>query len=275
MSDRKVRGIPWMTKIDSWYQFSDGLYPGWSPGQSVIHNTAKGYSDGNGYVTIEGVKWWGDRLSTAPDWNVNHLFGTTGVSVKLYNGTRHNTLVFIGANTDSASWLTNSNYYFGTHQSSMIRDAIGFSVQSNCKGSHSTDGGSSQAYLEKVGMFYAAPNRKRYGFIANQKVAGDFNLNSKYPDNRNDKFYTYRISSSDINYVNDNKLILMGMGFQFVHEAKTMTRDSQCNLFNLRILVGDGTGLVNNQSTNRILIASNPNTLLQDHLAGEPRDIMV
>lgn len=274
MADKKIRGIPWMTKIDSWYQYSDGLYPGWHPGQSVIHNTSKNWQDSSGYITIEGEKWWGDAYSTTGAWNVENLFGSTGVSTAMVNGTRHNTLYFIGANTDSSNWTTNSNYYFGTHQSSCVRNAIGFSVMNNCSGSHSDNGGSSQAFLEKVGLFYAAPNRKRYGFIANQKVAGDHNLNSSYP-NHSDKWYTYRLDLADINYVNDNQLMLMGMGFQFVHTAKTMGRDSQCNLSNLRILVGDGTGLVNNQATNRILVADSPDTLLQDHIANEPMNIIL
>ena len=55
MAEKKVRGIPWMTKIDSWYQFSDGLYPGWHPGQSVIHNESKNVQNGMQGSINEGI----------------------------------------------------------------------------------------------------------------------------------------------------------------------------------------------------------------------------
>ena len=273
MAEKKVRGIPWMTKIDSWYQFSDGLYPGWHPGQSVIHNESKNVQNGSGYVTIENEKWWCDASSTTGAWNVSNLFNSTGVSTHMVNGKRHNSCYFVGGYTSSNNFTnSNSSYYFGEHQSSMVRNAIGFAVQSNCSGSHSTSGGSSQAYLEKVGMFYSDSTRKRWCLIANQKVAGDINLNSEYPDHSN-KYYCYRLGSADIAKVKDNNLVLMGMAFQFVHGAKSMGRDSQCNLFNLRILVGDGTGLVNNQSTNRILIADKPDRRLDEYLSNHAMDI--
>ena len=273
MSEKKVRGIPWMTKISSWYQFSDGLYPGWHPGQRVLNTESRNTWNSSGYVTIEGTKWWGDRDSNMGKWNVENLFNTTGVSTRLNNGTRHNTLHFVGGFTENTSWLNDSAYYFTSSESSMVRNAIGFSVQSNCAGSHSDGGGSSQAFLEKVGLFYAHPEtRKRYGFVADQKVSGDHSLNQSYPDH-SDKYYTYRISSSDINFVHDNKLVLMSMGFQFVHTAKSMARDSKCNLFNLRIMVGDGTGLVDNNYTSRILIVDRPERTLNELYNGANTDI--
>ena len=112
MADLKVRGIPWMTKLTSWYQFSDGLYPGWHPGQRVLTTQSRNTSSSSGYYTIEGEKWWGDRSSNMGAWNVQDLFSTTGVSTRLSNGTRHNTLHFVGGFTNNTSWVNDSVYYF-------------------------------------------------------------------------------------------------------------------------------------------------------------------
>ena len=56
----------------------------------------------------------------------------------------------------------------------------------------------------------------------------------------------------------------MGMGFQTVHTGKSMSRDSRINVSNMRIIVGDGTGLVNNQYTNRIMLLKDPTTTIDD-----------
>ena len=180
------------------------------------------------------------------------------------NKLRYNTCAFIGAYTNNDNFYQNTYTYPSDARSSMVRNAIGFACKSNIVGSHSDKGGDSQAVIEKVGLVYAHPMTfKRYIFIANQKVAGSINLNQQY-GNHSTKYYTYRISSSNIAFVKDQKLVLMGMGFQTVHTGKSMSRDSRINVSNMRIIVGDGTGLVNNQYTNRIMMLKDPTTTIDD-----------
>ena len=266
----KIRGVPWMTKIDNFNQFSAGGFPGWHPGQAIFTETWKRapWSNDTGRV-IENETWWQNTNATALDFTPSKLFGTTlphqgGAYSSMNNKLRYNTCAFIGAYTNNDNFYQNTYTYPSDARSSMVRNAIGFSCQSNIAGSHSDGGGDAQAVIEKVGLVYAHPMTfKRYIFIAKDKVAGSHNLNSKY-SNLSNYYYTYRISSSDINFVYDNKLVLMGMGFQTVHTGKSMSRDSRINLSNMRILVGDGTGLVSNSSTNRIMMLKDPTTTIDD-----------
>lgn len=271
MATKKIRGVPWMTKIDSDYQFSDGLYPGWHPGQAVFTETWQRapWSNDSGQK-IENETWWQNTKAGTVNFTPSKLFGTTlphqgGAYSAMNNKLRYNTSVFIGAYTNNDNFYNNTFTYPSDSRSSMIRNAIGFSCQSNIAGSHSDNGGDAQAWIEKVGLFYAHPlTFKRYMFIADEKVAGSQNLNSKY-GNLSLKYYTYRISSSGITYVRDERLVLMGMGFQTVHTGKSMSRDSRINVSNMRIIVGDGTGLVNKQYTNRIMMLKDPTTTISDH----------
>ena len=266
----KIRGVPWMTKIDSNYQFSDGLYPGWHPGQAIFTETWKRapWSNDTGRK-LEGETWWQNTTAGDVDFTPSKLFSTgapnsTGGNSRMNNKLRYNTCAFIGAYTNSDSFYQDTYTYPSDARSSMVRNAIGFSCQSNIVGSHSTDGGSSQAVIEKVGLVYAHPMTfKRYIFIANDKVAGSISKNSLY-GNHNTEYYTYRISSSNITTVKEQNLVLMGMGFQTVHSGKSMSRDSRINVSNMRIIVGDGTNLVNNQYTNRIMLLKDPTTTIDD-----------
>lgn len=265
----RIRGVPWMTKIDSGYQFSDGLYPGWHPGQAIFTETWKRGPWSNGSRQIEGENWWQNTTAGSVNFAPSKVFNSgtpnsNGAYSSMNNKLRYNTCAFLGAYTNNDSFYNNTFTYPSDARSSMVRNAIGFSCQSNIIGSYSDAGGSSQAVIEKVGLVYADPiTRKRYIYIANEKVAGSINLNSLY-GNHNTYYYTYRISSSDISTVKEQKLVLMGMGFQTVHSGKSMSRDSRINISNMRIIVGDGTGLVNNQFSNRIMLLKDFTTQLDD-----------
>ena len=270
MTSKKIRGVPWMTKIDSDNQFSDGGFPGWHPGQAVFTETWKRAPWANdGGRVLEGETWWQNTSAAGLDFTPSKLFSTgapnsTGAFSSMNNKLRYNTCAFIGAYTNNDNFYQNTYTYPSDARSSMVRNAIGFACKSNIVGSHSTDNGSAQAVIEKVGLVYAHPMTfKRYIFIAKDKVAGSHNLNQLYP-NHSTKYYTYRISSSNITFVKDQKLVLMGMGFQTVHSGKSMSRDSRINVSNMRIIVGDGTGLVNNQYTNRIMMLKDPTTTIDD-----------
>ena len=266
----KIRGCPWMTKIDSIYQFSDGLYPGWHPGQAIFPNTWGRARWSNGSHKIEDENWWQNTLVGDMDFSPGKLFSTgynpesNGAFSRMNNKLRYNTTAFVGAYTNSSDFENNTFTYPSDSRSSFLRDAIGFACISNIKGSHSDSGGSSQAIMEKVALFYAHPTtRKRYMHICETKVTGTINKNSLYPNHSN-YYYMYRISDAGISDVKDNKLVLMGMGFQTVHDGKSMSRDSQINLNNMRILIGNGTGFVNNQYTNRIMLVKNSGTFFRD-----------
>ena len=270
MTTKKIRGVPWMTKIDNFNQFSGGAFPGWHPGQAVFTETWKRapWSNSTGRV-IENETWWQNTTAGGMDFTPSKLFGTTlphqgGAYSSMNNKLRYNTCAFIGAYTNNDNFYQNTYTYPSDARSSMVRNAIGFSCQNNIAGSHSDNGGDAQAVIEKVGLVYAHPlTLKRFIFIAKDKVAGSQNLNSKY-SNLSNYYYTYRISSSNIQYVKDNKLVLMGMGFQTVHTGKSMSRDSRINLSNMRIIIGDGTGLISPSSSNRIMMLKDPTTTIDD-----------
>ena len=270
MAHLKVRGVPWMTYPASNSDYTtDGAFPGWFAGQEVLLN--KSFCSKN-EPTMDGITWWGKIDSTDGDFKPRDVFGTSGSTTALQNGKRYNTCYFLGSYVDNASFQNNEYTYPTGATSSMMRNVIGFACQNDCGGSFSDSGGDAQAYLEKVGLFYAHPTtRKRYTFLANHKVGGNHSLNSKY-SNQSQYHYAYRIASDKLPLVNSNKLIFMGMALQFVHSARPSSHTSRCTIKNMRILVGDGTGLVQPNNTNRImLIDANRRQLHElDSQAGTP-----
>lgn len=270
MSHLKVRGVPWMTYPASNLDYqTDGAFPGWFAGQEVLLN--KSYTSKNN-PTMDGIKWWGTVDSNAGDMKPRDVFGTAGSTTGLQNGKRYNTCFFLGSYVDNSSFQNNEYTYPTAATGSMMRNVIGFGCQTDCKGSHSDKGGDAQAYLEKVGLFYAHPTtRKRYTFLASYKLAGNLSLNQHHPD-LGQYHYAYRIPGDKLPLVNSNKLIFMGMALQFVHDYKAAAHTSRCTIKNMRILVGDGTGLVQPNNTNRImLIDANRRQLHElDSQAGTP-----
>ena len=178
---------------------------------------------------------------------------------------------FVGDRTNATSFYASSYTYPMSSVSSMVRNAIGFSCQHTCSGSFSDSGGNAQAYLQKVGLIYAHPTTfKRHVYVADNKVGGSMNMNSKYSNNSN-YWYCYRLSSSDITTVKDQQLVLMGMAFQFKHGSKPANHTSMCTLKNMRIIVGDGTGLVT--TPNRLLMVQLATTNLYAVKNGDPMSI--
>lgn len=273
MADAKVRAIPWMQKIESYNGHHNGDFLGWHNGQTLLYNSSekKNFGSTSSGHKLENIEWWADDTSLAGNWTTSNLFGSNGVASELRNGKKHNTCFFIGTQTTTSSFYNNIYTYPMSSKSSMVRNAIGFSCQNTCRGSYSDGGGNAQAWLEKVGLFYAHPDTgKRHIYMANNKVSGNHNLNLKYPNN-NDYYYCYRLSSSNITTVKDQKLVLMGMGFQFVHDYKSAPHTSMCSLKNLRIIAGDGTGLVS--TANRLLICGSNLTTFQEFKDNSPRAI--
>ena len=132
--------------------------------------------------------------------------------------------------------------------------------------SFSDGGGNAQAYLQKVGLIYAHPQTfKRHVYVADNKVGGDMNMNAKY-SNKNNYWYCYRLSTDNIYTVNNEQLVLMGMAFQFKHGSKPANHTSMCTLKNMRIITGDGTGLVTNPS--RLLMVQHVTTNLNSVKSG-------
>ena len=79
------------------------------------------------------------------------------------------------------------------------------------------------------------------------------------------------LSSTDITTVKDQQLVLMGMAFQFYHGSRPANHTSMCTLMNMRIIVGDGTGLVT--TPNRLLMVQHVLTNLNDVKNGNPMSL--
>ena len=262
--------IPWMTKINSIDQLRDGWGP-WAAGTQLI--TDEGINANfNGSQKIEDENWWSYQLSDEGIFNAKDLFTGVGCTTGMVNKSRTNTCHFVGTFSNNSSWLNNHFTYPDYATSSCIRDAIGFGLITDCNGSFSDGGKSAQAYLEKCGLFYADPKtRNRVLCVANVKVTGNLSLNQKHPDaDQNKYFYSYRISDSDIQRVKDEKLVLMNIGFQFVHDYKAAKHTSRCNLSQFRIMCGNGTGFVDPYQTNRYLMAPWYKTQLKHIQNNEP-----
>ena len=265
----KVRAIGWMQKITSYDGLTNGDFYGWHNGQTVLlnHHECKSSSK-----TISGVTFSADASGGAGGvWTDYNLFNSGGVVTQMVNAADHTTSHYFGHRVKESDFYNNDYTYVGGSQSSMVRNAIGFSCQNTCNGSFSDGGGNAQAYLQKVGLIYAHPQTfKRHVYVAGDKVGGSMNINSKYSNNNN-YWYCYRLSSSDITTVKDQQLVLMGMAFQFKHGSKPTNHTSSCTLRNLRIIVGDGTGLVT--TPNRLLMVQHALTNLYSVKNGDDMSI--
>ncbi len=259
-----------MGRIDNQAQYLGGSFPGWHPGQYPFENVYKWYNFG-GSKTFNGVTWWGNILPNNQDnFKVQDLFGSTGGFTVLNNSKRYNTCAFIGADVRYTDFTENSFKYKESSRTSGVRNVMGFSCQNTCAGSFSDKGGDAQAFLEKVGLFYAdRMSGNRYTYIADQKVAGSHSLNSSYSD-QGTKWYTYRLSDADVEKVHTNKYLLMGMGFQFVHTGKAASHTSTCKLTDMRIIVGDGPGMVGPSVSSRIMLIADPDSNLGDFKYNRP-----
>tara|TARA_Y100000768_G_scaffold32973_1_gene21636 strand:+ start:3159 stop:3980 length:822 start_codon:yes stop_codon:yes gene_type:complete len=248
--------IPWMTKINSVDHFRNGWGP-WAPGTQLISNEGINVSFSGGSHVIEDETWWSYELSDENNFDAENLFGSVGCTTGMVNKKRTNTTHFTGTFCNNTSFLNNHFTYPDYATSSCMRDAIGFGLITDCAGSYSNSGGGAQAYLEKCGFFYADPTtRKRVLLMPNVKVTGNINLNQRHPDDTQHKyFYSYRLSDSDVQRVKDEKLLLMSLGFQFVHDYKSARHTSRCNLSYFRVMCGNGTGLVDPYQTNRYIMA--------------------
>lgn len=262
-----VRAIPWMQKITSYNGHTNGDFYGWHNGQTVLLNHYKNQSSSK---TISGVTFSASGGSSASAWTDAKLFGN-GVISSMVNGKDYTTSHYIGHRVQDSDFYNDDYTYVGGSQSSMVRNAIGFSCQHTCSGSFSDSGGNAQAYLQKVGLIYAHPQTfERHVYVADNKVGGDMNINSKY-SNKNNYWYCYRLSLTNITTVKDHGLVLMGMAFQFKHGSKASSHTSMCTLKNMRIIVGDGTGLVT--TPNRLLMVQHNLTALYDVKNGNPMSI--
>lgn len=263
MSIQSVRACPWMTYPNSSSAFTGGGYPGWHPGQNPLNNKSYAHTFTN-KITLDGVDWWGGASPTRLDKPENFFRTDKSFQSSIQNNSRQNVLILVGSSVDLTSFTNPSFTYSDTAAGSRARNIIGFGCQNSCGGSYSDKGGNSQAYLEKVGFFYADPvTYRRSNYVASVKVSGNHNINQLYPD-QSYYYYSYRLSDSDIAKVKDQKLLCMGMALQYVHDARTSTHTSACLIKNMRWIAGDGSGLVQPSQINRIMILAAATTTLKD-----------
>ena len=144
----KVRAIGWMQKITSYNGHTNGDFYGWHNGQVVLLNH---YKNQGSSKTISGVTFSADAGSSAGTWTDTKLFGS-GVATSMVNAKDHTTSHYFGHRVKEDDFYNNDYTYVGGSQSSMIRNAIGFSCQHTCSGSYSNSGGNAQAWLQKVGL---------------------------------------------------------------------------------------------------------------------------
>ena len=261
-----IAGIPWMQKIDTEnILLGTAEYRGWHQTQNMHQRSIMGRISSS--KTLSGITFYSQHAgdgSTKED--SNKLWTDDGCYTKLNNGKNYNTCMFFGAQTDTDGFFNVDSYYYPSNSiTSRALSVIGWGARWDCKGSHSNSGGDSQAYPEKVVLFYADPNDnyKRVAINANEKVAGNYTLGNKF-SNDSTKWNSYRVSSANISTIHSKHYIYTGMGIQFFHGHKSMSRDSVCHMRNVKLMCGDGTGLVTAGSVNRILICSYPTTPLSD-----------
>ena len=263
-SDWGVTGIPWMQKIDSESILTtDGSYYGWHANQNMHQRSIMGRISSD--KTLSGEKFYAQLSGSGSSGaSSNNLWNSTGCITTLQNGRNYNTCMFFGAATDTDAFFDNNEFYYSANNvCSRALSVIGWGARWTCSGSFSDSGGDAQAYPEKVCLFYADPNDrfKRVVINANQKKAGNYTLGNKF-SNKSNYYNSYLIPTDKIGTVNTGNYIYMGMGIQFFHGHKAQSHTSSCTMKNVRLICGDGTGLVSTPS--RILVCSYPSTQLKD-----------
>ena len=263
-TDWGITGIPWMQKIDSASVLTDdGKYYGWHANQNMHQRSIM--KIGTKDYTLSGEKFYtGTTASGSSGGDSNDLWGDKGCYVSVLNAKNYNTSFYFGAGTNTSEFFDNDTYYYPSNSiCSRALAVIGWGARWTCAGSFSDNGGSAQAYPQKVCLFYADPHEhyKRVVIDANEKKSGNYTLGNKF--NNNSTYYnSYMIPTSKIDTVGKGDYIYMGMGVQFYHGSKTKTHTSTCTMKNVRLICGDGAGLVT--TPNRIQVCSYPSTLLKD-----------
>jgi len=270
MSHLKLRGVPWSIYPGLDEHYSAGGFKGWHPNQEVISNKSTVLYEAK---TMDGITWWGDTGSVDGQMEPENVFGTAGSATSMVNGKRHNTVFFLGTYTDHANFTNSEFTYPSDARSSMMRNVAGFGCRNSCTGSHSDSGGNAQAFLEKVGLFYAHPTtRKRSTFTAYEKVSGSHSLNSHYP-NKNWYHYAYRLSSTSIRTIRDQKLVFMGMALQFVHDCKASKHTSRCSIKDMRVFCCEDLNTLMWQNTTRIMLIDSNKRTLSEYANGHAMEI--
>ena len=263
MADWGITGIPWMQKITEARLTTPGEYFGWHDNQNMHQRSIMGRISSD--KTLSGEKFYSQQSGSGSNGSdSNNLWNGTGCNTTLQNGRNYNTCMFFGAGTDTSAFFDNNDYNYSANAvCSRALSVIGFGARWTCSGSFSDAGGDAQAYPEKVCLFYADPNNtfKRVVINANQKKSGNYTLGNKFSNN-NTYYNSYLIPTDKINTVNTGNYIYMGMGIQFFHGSKASSHTSNCRMKNVRLICGDGTGLVDTPS--RILICSYPSTELKN-----------
>ena len=119
---------------------------------------------------------------------------------------------------------------------------VGFAALTDIANSFSDGGAGAQAWVRKICFFYMNTYRTRKTFELKEKLYGDKNLNQQFTssDGRNKKWFCYRLSSTDITTVTNEKLMLTGIGVHFFHSYKTVSHRSQQRLSQFRVLTASG-----------------------------------
>lgn len=234
-------GIPWMQKVDRKEVFTTGNgFPGWKTDQVASHNKCKRWGVNK---TVDGITFSASTTAhgSSDDTTGHDIYKYAGLKQQIYNGKVHTTNAFIGSYVDDDAFYSDNYTYPSNASTYRALNVMGFGCYYSCKGSYSNKGGQHQAYMNKLALFYAAPNEgfKRKTCIANIKVAGDHALDKWFPNNSTNYWISYRVSDSDIQEIKDGNYLFMGMGMQFTHGQKVGTHDAVCNLSNMVLMCGD------------------------------------
>ena len=258
MADLKIRHVPWKTKITHKDQFTSSTQFQWHVGTNPIYDKFHSYGDqsSTNFFT-NGIEWHRQNKDlSGQEGTCQSLFEEDGFHSQMYNGDDYNQVFFFGSRVDDSGFTNNEYTYPVQVNSSFLKNVVGFACQNDSKGSYSDGGGGAQAYLEKVCFFYMDQNRERRTLRVNTKIAGNTNMNSKYP-NDGSYWYCYSLSSSDITKVNNYDYLFTGMGFQLFHSHKTAKHTSRVNIKNFRILCSDSNNWVTYDNTSLLYLMPN------------------
>ena len=243
MADLKIQTTPWATAISHKDQFTASNQFQWHEGTQVIFNKSYNVSkDVNGTFKTNGISWYNQGVGNDHDGTCKTLFEATGYTSKMDNGRNYDQNVFFGSFVDQKDFKNDSYTYPSNVSSSFLRNVVGFAALTDIANSFSDGGAGAQAWVRKICFFYMNTYRTRKTFELKEKLYGDKNLNQQFTssDGRNKKWFCYRLSSTDITTVTNEKLMLTGIGVHFFHSYKTVSHRSQQRLSQFRVLTASG-----------------------------------
>ena len=239
MADLKIQHNPWSTQITHPDQFTASDQWQWHQGTEVLFNKKKNWSGASSNnFTTNGITWYRQGAAGNPRGSQKTLWTSTGFTSSMYNAKNYNQVFFFGSSVDDAFFTDDKYTYKESSKSSFVRNVIGFASKTDIGGSFSDAFGSAQARLEKIAFFYMHPTtRVRSSYQLKDKLGGSVNLNASL-GTRNKEWFTYRVDTSAVTSITDNKLLFMGIGMQFYHGSKPTTHTTENCISQFRIITG-------------------------------------